>query len=135
MLAAGIWQVIMGLLTIFAYGPFVSRSIGGAESLTEAEANAVNSFFGSINTLTISFGMIFILPGIANIFLSRRWVLDATTQKRIPIFLIVLGVASYFLMDFIGGTLMLIAGVLMSAKNKAISRQFDSNDDLIGGVF
>ena len=124
-LIAGIWQVAMGFLTIFVYAPRHRREgldlIYEAAPLPLVEAEAINSLFSSLYMFIVTFGMLFVVLGLINIFLSTK-IKDNKVEKKIPLFLLICGVGVYFLMDFISTIMLVSASILMLAKNKSIGR-------------
>ena len=131
MVLAGIWEMIVGLLTIFIYAPFYRRE--GLDLIEDGmplfEAEAINSVFSSVYMFTVSVGIFFVLLGLVNLFLSRK-IKHNEVEKKMPLFLIVIGLASYFVKDFIGAVLLLTAGVMMLAKNKSIIKnKFESGEE------
>ncbi|MDM5337409.1 hypothetical protein QUF84_09300 [Fictibacillus enclensis] len=115
------WQILSGLLTIFAYGSYIKSKGSSIHDTSFAQMKAMQSLFGSLYSFTVTFGMLFVILGIVNLYLVRSLKDDKVEVKR-SIWFLVLGVASYFLMDFIGAVLFLSAGILALAKNKTISR-------------
>lgn len=123
------WQILNGLLTVAVYNPFLQREGAITDGLTDAQQTAIASFFGSIRFLTITYGTAFIAMGAVNIYLAKK-LSDHRVEKKLPIYLIVLGVASYLVMDILGGLLLAVVGVVMLAKNKPMERM---NEALIYG--
>lgn len=121
MVAAGVWQILNGLLTIFIYAPTERRA--GLDLIDDTttfiEAEAIASVFSNIYMFIVIFGMIYITIGIINVILSKK-MKDDTTLYRIPIYLLFLGASAYFVMDLISVLLCILAGGLALAKNKAI---------------
>lgn len=115
------WQILSGLLTIFAYGSYIKSKGSGIHDTSFAQMKAMQSLFGSLYSFTVTFGMLFVILGIVNLYLVRSLKDDKVEVKR-SVWFLVLGVSSYFLMDFIGAVLFLSAGILALAKNKTISR-------------
>ncbi|SDM51847.1 hypothetical protein SAMN04488137_0539 [Fictibacillus solisalsi] len=115
------WQILSGLLTIFAYGSYIKSKGSSIHDTSFAQMKAIQSLFGSLYSFTVTFGMLFVILGIVNLYLVRSLKDDKVEVKR-SVWFLVLGVSSYFLMDFIGAVLFLSAGILALAKNKTISR-------------
>ncbi|MDN4525930.1 hypothetical protein [Fictibacillus fluitans] len=116
-----IWQIFSGLLTIFAYGSYIKSKGSSIQDTSFAQMKAMQSLFGSLYSFTVTFGMFFVILGIFNLYLVRS-LKDDVVEVRRSVWFLVLGVSSYFLMDFIGAVLFLSAGILALAKNKTISR-------------
>ncbi|HEX9025319.1 MAG TPA: hypothetical protein VF839_02545, partial [Clostridium sp.] len=57
--------------------------------------------------------------GLLNLYLSKS-LGNNRVEKKIPIWFIVCGIISYFLMDFISCFAFVISGVIAIAKNKSI---------------
>lgn len=116
-----IWQITSGLLTIFLYASYI-KTEGLKTSYTSiANLEAAQSAFGSLYMFSVSFGMIFVILGILNFVLAKTLKDDQTEVKK-PIWFILLGLASYFVMDILASILFLSAGILALAKNKSISK-------------
>lgn len=124
MMIAGIWQVINGVLTIFIYGPYYRREglelIDGRATIIEAEA--ISAIFGHLYMFIAIFGMIYIIIGVLSMYLSRK-MFDHVVMYKIPVYLLIVGAAAYFVMDVITVFLYLAAGSLALAKNKAIKTE------------
>ncbi|MGM7719730.1 hypothetical protein [Metabacillus sp. Hm71] len=116
-----IWQIVSGLLTIFVYASFIKKEGLNSSYNTIAQLEAAQSVFGSLYMFSVSFGMIFVILGILNLVLAKSLKDDQAEMKK-PIWFIVLGVASYFVMDVLGSIMFLSAGVLALAKNKSIAK-------------
>ncbi|KKI92383.1 hypothetical protein WQ54_09405 [Bacillus sp. SA1-12] len=116
-----IWQIVSGLLTIFVYASFIKNEGLNSSYNTIVKLEAAQSVFGSLYMFSVSFGMIFVILGILNFVLAKSLKDDQVEIKR-PIWFIVLGVASYFVMDILGSIMFLSAGVLALAKNKSIAK-------------
>ena len=128
---AGVWEIIMGLLTIFFYGPYHRRQ--GLDLIEDGipllEAEAINAVFSSLYMFIVILGMFFMILGLINVFLAKKMCHDQV-ERKIPIFLILIGIVSYFLMDFIGAILLLAAGTFALAKNKSIIKNKNEGRDL-----
>jgi hypothetical protein len=120
---AGIWQIVMGIMTIFIYAPIYRREgldmIYSSMPLPLVEAEAIGSLFGSIYMFIVMFGLFFILLGIVSIFLTRM-ILDNSIEKKIPLYFLICGIVCYLLMDIISTILLISASIMMLAKNKSI---------------
>ncbi|WP_299093984.1 hypothetical protein [uncultured Metabacillus sp.] len=116
-----IWQIVSGLLTIFVYASFIKKEGLNSSYNTIAQLEAAQSVFGSLYMFSVSFGMIFVILGILNLVLAKSLKDDQAEMKK-PVWFIILGVASYFVMDILGSILFLSAGVLALAKNKSIAK-------------
>ncbi|UGB33190.1 hypothetical protein [Metabacillus sp. B2-18] len=120
-LIGAIWQIISGLLTIFLYASYIKSEGLKASYNSVAKLEALESVFGSLYMFSVTFGMMFVVLGILNIWLSKTLRDDQIEMKK-PIWFILLGLASYFVMDILGSIMFLSAGFLALAKNKSISK-------------
>ena len=120
-MVGSIWQIVSGLLTIFVYASFIKSEGLNSSYNTLASLEAAQSIFGSLYMFSISFGMLFIILGILNFVLAKTLKDDQAEVKK-PIWFILLGFASYLVMDLIGSLMFLSAGILTLSKNKSISR-------------
>lgn len=124
-LIAGVWQVIMGFLTIFVYATHHRRQgldmIYDAMPLPLIEAEAMNSLFGSIYMFIVTFGTLFVVLGVINLILQTK-IKDNKVEKKKPLFFLICGIGTYFLMDLLSTILLVSASILMLAKNKSIER-------------
>lgn len=118
---AGVWEIFVGLITIFFYAPYYRRE--GLDLIEDGiplvEAGAINSIFSSLYMFIVILGVFFILLGLINLFFAKK-IRHDQAEKKIPIFWMLAGVLFYFMMDFISAILLLTAGVLAFAKNKSI---------------
>ncbi|MCV9888587.1 hypothetical protein [Metabacillus halosaccharovorans] len=114
-----IWQMTTGLLTIFVYASFIKNEGLNASFDTLAKLEAAQSIFGSLYIFSVSFGMLFVLLGVINFILARGLKDDKAETKK-PVWFIVIGLASYFVMDILASLLFLSGGILAFAKNKSI---------------
>lgn len=115
------WQIVSGLLTIFVYASYIKNEGLNSSYNTLAKLEAAQSIFGSLYMFTVSFGMLFVILGIVNFVLAKSLKDDQAEVKK-PIWFILLGVASYLVMDLLGSLMFLSAGILALAKNKSISK-------------
>ncbi|WP_449619695.1 hypothetical protein [Robertmurraya sp. Marseille-Q9965] len=120
-MVGSVWQVVSGLLTIFVYASYIKNEGLNSNYSTFAKLEAAQSIFGSLYMFSVSFGMLFIIFGVINIILAKSLKDDQTELKK-PIWFILVGVASYLLMDLLGSLMFLSAGILALAKNKPISK-------------
>jgi cytochrome c biogenesis protein CcdA len=116
-----IWQIVSGLLTIFVYASYIKQEGLNASYNTLAKLEAAQSIFGSMYMFSVSFGMLFVLLGILNLFLGKSLKDDKAEIKK-PVWFIILGLASYLMMDILGSLMFLSTGILALAKNKSISK-------------
>ncbi|WP_156351149.1 hypothetical protein [Neobacillus vireti] len=115
------WQILSGLLTIFVYASYIKNKGLNSSYNTLAKLEAAQSIFGSLYMFSVSFGMLFVILGILNFVLAKTLKDDKAEVKK-PIWFILLGVASYLVMDLLGALMFLSAGILALAKNKSISK-------------
>ncbi|MFK9092032.1 hypothetical protein [Bacillus salipaludis] len=115
------WQIVSGLLTIFVYASYIKNEGLNSSYNTLAKLEAAQSIFGSLYMFSVTFGMLFVILGILNFVLAKRLKDDQAEVKK-PIWFILLGFASYLVMDLLGSLMFLSAGILALAKNKSISK-------------
>ncbi|MFF2447107.1 hypothetical protein ACFVSW_08375 [Neobacillus sp. NPDC058068] len=115
------WQIVSGLLTIFVYASYIKNEGLNSSYNTLAKLEAAQSIFGSLYMFSVTFGMLFVILGILNFVLAKTLKDDKAEVKK-PIWFILLGFASYLVMDLLGCLLFLSAGILALAKNKSISK-------------
>lgn len=120
-IVGSLWQILSGLLTIFVYASFIKNEGLHASSNTLEKLEAAQSIFGSLYMFSVSFGMLFVILGILNLVLAKT-LKDDQPEVRKPIWFILLGILSYFVMDILGAFLFLSGGILAIAKNKSISK-------------
>ncbi|MFP5115608.1 hypothetical protein ACSU64_25055 [Bacillaceae bacterium C204] len=120
-IVGSLWQILSGLLTIFVYASFIKNEGLHASSNTLGKLEAAQSIFGSLYMFSVSFGMLFVILGIINLVLAKT-LKDDQPEVRKPIWFILLGILSYFVMDILGAFLFLSGGILAIAKNKSISK-------------
>lgn len=115
--AASCWQLLTGIVTMFFYAFYIKKQ--GAElQLTGIEQKGMESLFNNLYSFAVTYGLLFIVIAIVNVILTKRLMKDSTLQYKLPVYLIVLAVAFYFLTDFISLTLCLMAAVIALAKNR-----------------
>lgn len=115
------WQIVSGLLTIFVYASYIKKEGLNSSYNTLAKLEAAQSIFGSLYMFSVSFGMLFVILGIVNFVLAKSLKDDQAEVKK-PIWFILLGFASYLVMDLLGSLMFLSAGIIALAKNKSISK-------------
>lgn len=115
------WQIVSGLLTIFVYASYIKNEGLNSSHNTLAKLEAAQSIFGSLYLFSVSFGMLFVILGIVNFVLAKSLKDDLAEVKK-PIWFILLGFASYLVMDLLGSLMFLSAGILALAKNKSITK-------------
>lgn len=118
------WQIVSGLLTIFVYASYIKNEGLNSSYNTLAKLEAAQSIFGSLYMFSVSFGMLFVILGIINFVLAKSLKDDQAEVKK-PIWFILLGFASYLVMDLLGSLMFLSAGILALAKNKSITKMVD----------
>ncbi|MFT4414383.1 hypothetical protein ACLM5H_11040 [Fredinandcohnia humi] len=120
MYVASAWQLITGTITVFFYSIYLKNQGAELGDLSIIEQKGIQSYFDSLYSFSVMYGLFFILIGALNIIFVMRMVKDNTLQYKLPIYWIILAIAFYFLSDFISLTLTLIAAVIALAKNKPI---------------
>ena len=120
-MVGSIWQIFSGLLTIFVYASYIKNEGLNSSYNTLAKLEAAQSIFGSLYMFSVTFGMLFVILGILNFVLAKTLKDDQAEVKK-PIWFILLGFASYLVMDLLSSLMFLSAGILALAKNKSISK-------------
>lgn len=115
----GSWQIISGLITIFAYSIWIKKQGINVTGSSQFYIDASQSVIDSIYTFTATIGLFFIALGILNLFLSKK-LKNEEVQKKIPAWFIICGIISFFLTDFISCLAFIASGVIGLAKNKSI---------------
>lgn len=125
--AAGIWQIVDGILTIVAYGTFIKlKGASKGNLLNFANAKAMQSLFGSLYIFLVAFGVALIGLGLLNIYLAKVQLKSSAASFKIPVFVFVQAILAYFCMDLITTALLGLAGIIYLAKSnatKALERQ------------
>ncbi|MEH6991838.1 hypothetical protein V7075_03915 [Neobacillus drentensis] len=119
-----IWEMITGLITILLYASYIKKQGLGVKETSFAKVEAIQSVFGSLYMFSVTFGMLFIAIGLIN-FLVAKNLKDNEVTVKVPIWLFIIGLASYFLMDILSSLMFLSAGILALAKNKSIVKLSD----------
>lgn len=96
----------------------------GVKETSFAKIEAIQSLFGSLYMFSVSFGMLFIALGLIN-FLVAKNLKDNEVTVKVPIWLFIIGLASYFMMDILSSLMFLSGGILALAKNKSIVKLSD----------
>ncbi|MBC2317099.1 hypothetical protein HCC18_09570 [Listeria booriae] len=117
---AAAWQLLDGLLTIFVYGVFIKKQGLDVAGLSVAQMRAMKALFGSIFNFVVIFGVLLILLGLLNIYLARKHWKDGAVDWKLPVWLLVCGIFSYFIMDIPNIFLFMSAGIIGLAKNKGM---------------
>ncbi|QCI86999.1 hypothetical protein FA707_08475 [Vagococcus zengguangii] len=111
----GIWQIADGVYTIVYYGFFKTSMI-----LKEINADSSTSLINSEFIFICSFGTLLVILGLVNILMSKKYIHDETTSKKVGFYLCAQSLFSYFILDIISLILGMSAGVIYLAKNKSI---------------
>lgn len=113
------WQIISGVITIFIYSTWIKKQGFEVTGSSQLNISASQSIIDSIYTFSTTLGILFLGLGLLNLYLSRSLRKDRV-EKRIPIWFVVCGVISYFLMDFLSCFAFIVSGVIAMARNKSI---------------
>lgn len=113
------WQIISGVITIFIYSTWIKKQGFEVAGSSQLNISASQSIIDSIYTFSTTLGILFLGLGLLNLYLSRSLRNDRV-EKRIPIWFVVCGVISYFLMDFLSCFAFIVSGVIAMARNKSI---------------
>lgn len=114
------WQIIDGVITILFYGLYQQNKLMTNPEISSEQIYALEGIFGSMFTFITVFGLLLIGLGLINLVIAKNHIKDTIINNKIGIWLLVLGVASYFIMDILSMVLSLSAGVIYLAKNKSI---------------
>lgn len=113
-----VWNIVTGLLTVTLYSTWIEQVFPHLSK----HSLGLNYLSDNLHSFVIVYGLLFVLIGCINLWLSKAYIDDISVQKKIPIWLIIIGLLSYFAVDIIGATCYVAAGVLMLAKNKAMAQ-------------
>lgn len=123
---AGIWEVSCGLITIFYYGSYIKLNTLNIDINQLDNIATSDSIISNIYILVTTIGIISMFIGFINLYLSSKLKkLQVETKKFI--WLISCSILSYLFMDILGGFLLLIAGIIMVSKNKAVKQMIGGN--------
>lgn len=115
------WQMAAGAITIFFYASYIKKQGLGIKEPSLPKAEAFRSAFDSLYMFAVTFGMLFIALGLINLYLAAQ-LRDEEVSVKIPIWLLIIGLSSYLVMDLLGSLIFLSAGLLALAKNKSIKK-------------
>ncbi|PLR65850.1 MULTISPECIES: DUF4064 domain-containing protein [Bacillaceae] len=121
------WEIITGLITIFFYASLIKKQGLDVKETSLVKIEAVQSLFGSLYMFAVTFGMLFIAMGLINIYLARH-LEDNRVEVKKPFWFLLIGLASYLMMDIVGSLMFLSAGILSLAKNKTIAKMEEYNE-------
>lgn len=116
----GIWQILDGLITILFYGMYQRNQFSSLAGLSFEQAKGIESIFGSIFMFISIFGTLLMGLGMINLVTARNYMKDHVSSAKVGIWLLVVGIFSYFIMDIVSLVLTMTAAVLYLAKNKSI---------------
>ena len=119
LLAAGVWNIITSIITIFGYSSWFKNE--GIQSFqTNEQLSYMNtSLLDSLVSIILVFGLLIFAMGVVNIYLSRR--LDkVTTFWKMNTWLFSCIVIHFFCFDVIGVLLYLATTVFYLARNKVL---------------
>lgn len=115
----GAWQVISGVITIFMYSTWIKKQGFSVVGDSQLNISASQSMIDSIYTFSTTLGILFLGLGLLNLYLSKSMRNDRI-EKKIPVWFVLCGIMSYFLMDFLSCFTFIVSGVIAMARNKAI---------------
>ena len=113
-----VWQIVSGLVTMLIYAAWV-RGQGPALSMATDKYISSKLLTNNIYIFTVTFGMLYFLIGAINFYLAKR-LKSNEVEVKTPMWFVICGVISLFLMDFIGTLAFIIAGLIALARNKSI---------------
>jgi uncharacterized membrane protein YidH (DUF202 family) len=120
---AAIWQITDGILTIFLYGLYIKKQGLNVSHLNIAQMHAMQSLFGSIFNFVVIFGIFLLLMGFVNVYFARTALKNGNVLWKVPVWFLICGVISYFIMDLVSLFLLMSAGVIALAKNKSFKQR------------
>ncbi|EOL42720.1 hypothetical protein [Enterococcus phoeniculicola] len=109
----GMWNICNGTLTLFFYSPYVRNNL--FQNLN-ASTKGLNYLTENLSSFVMIYSFFFIVLGVLNLYLSTK--LKETIAVKIPIWIVLVGMFSYLLVDIISALAYLSAGVLSLSKNK-----------------
>ena len=109
----GLWNICNGTLTLFFYSPYVRNKL--FQNL-DATTKGLNYLTENLSSFVMIYSFFFIVLGVFNLYISTK--LEDTLSIKIPVWIIMVGIVSYFLIDLISALAYLSAGVLSLSKNK-----------------
>lgn len=118
--ALGIWQIIDGLITILYYGVYQQSQMMSGENLASEQIYVLENTFGSVFNFINIFGLLLIGLGLINLVVAKNYVKDTIVNYKVGIWLVGVGLFSYFIMDILSVIISISAGVIYLAKNKSI---------------
>ncbi|WP_271814248.1 hypothetical protein [Clostridium beijerinckii] len=113
------WQIISGFITIFIYSIWIKQQGFKVTGSSELYISASQSVIDSIYSFSTTLGILFLGLGLLNLYLVRR-LREDKIEKKIPIWFILCGILSYFLMDFLSSFTFIASGIITLARNKSI---------------
>lgn len=113
------WQILSGVVTILIYSTWIKGQGFKVTGNSPLNISASQSVIDSIYIFSTTLGMLFLGLGLLNLYLSRK-LRNNKIEKKIPVWFIICGITSYFLMDFISCITFIISGIVAMARNKSI---------------
>lgn len=111
----GFWQIGHGVFTILYYSIINRTSLTTQFYNTFSTSHNITNIFIFINI----FGTLMMGIGLFNLVVAKNYLKDNTINK-ISIWLLVNGIFSYLIMDFISLVLGMSTAIIYLAKNKSI---------------
>jgi len=116
----GVWQIMDGLITILFYGIYQQNNLITNSGIPSEQIYASEDILSSMFIFITVFGLLLIGFGLLNLVIAKNYIKDTIINNKIGIWLLILGVTSYFIMDILSVVLSISAGVIYLAKNKSI---------------
>lgn len=118
-LICSIWQILSGIITIFIYATYIKTKGVGLNNISQVDTTSIQLLLDNVYIFATTIGFLFIFMGFINLYIykSLRY---TTVEKKKSIWLIICSIISYLFMDFISAIILMVSGVIMLAKNKAI---------------
>lgn len=128
-----IWNIFTGSMTLFYYRSWLEQNVL-IEQITDDASLFIERFYHQhIQTFVMVYGMIFILIGVIHFYLSNQFDKQKhVTSHKIPIWLFMWSLISFFTVDVIGVLLYLPAAGVYLLKTRAIKMKLSGSmiDDL-----
>lgn len=118
LISAGIWNIIMAVLTIFGYSTWFKNEGVKSFEMNEQLTYLNTSMLDSLVSIIMVFGLLIFLIGIINIYLSKK-VDGIKNYWKMNIWLITCLIIHFLSFDIIGIVLYLVTLVIYIARTKA----------------
>ncbi|GIN71445.1 hypothetical protein J14TS2_19200 [Bacillus sp. J14TS2] len=114
---ASIWNIITGTITLFYYSSWMQQNVLIEPAATNPSSLFADRFyFQSVYLFVIGYGLVFILIGAMNFFLSTK-LKQETTPVKLVVWLSIWALLSYLTVDIIGFVLYFATVIICIIKN------------------